>query len=629
VAEVVVRAFADLSIRTKLIVIVAGTLLLAQSLSALLIREVVSKHILHQALTTVDILATSIQHDVTYDAQRDPQSDGQQIIAKYMTYYRMISSMAIYDHDMICSASSNPGDVKRRTRNHEVIDAVRRARPSLHVVRPDLRDLGIRSVTPILQGSHVVGALAIDVSMQDVQQTLDALDRRIGVIMMLKLAVVCLALFVLLRGTILARLNRLSGVTHAVAAGNYNARVGDERRDEIGQLGRAFDQMTTDLQTSQLEIANHNKHLEERVQEATAQLQQAYEELQNAQSQLVMNEKMATLGVLVAGVAHEINTPTGAVLNVSRNLDRQIATLPEQLACFKRDDSLEIETMVECLRALVARARVPQASASYQAQKAVDALLRDRGVPEFRARAAALCKLNFTDPEEIARYIECFKSGSFFAFAETCGSIAQAAHISEASAQKITEIIRALKYYAYSDTERLELVQVNDSIATALVLLDNHLKHKVHVRTSYDTDLPRIECTSELHQVWTNLITNANDAITERGAGPGEIEVATRSENGCVVVSITDNGAGIPENVRHRIFDPFFTTKDVGKGTGLGLCIVAGIVKKHHGTIKVDSEPGRTTFEVSLPILGPTVAESSTAAAEAPSIVTGRAKEAA
>jgi hypothetical protein len=123
VAEVVVRAFADLSIRTKLIVIVAGTLLLAQSLSAVLIREVVSKHILHQALTTVDILATSIQHDVTYDAQRDPQSDGQQIIAKYMTYYRMISSMAIYDHDMICTASSNPGDVKQGTRNHEVIDA--------------------------------------------------------------------------------------------------------------------------------------------------------------------------------------------------------------------------------------------------------------------------------------------------------------------------------------------------------------------------------------------------------------------------------------------------------------------------------------------------------------------------
>ena len=105
--------------------------------------------------------------------------------------------------------------------------------------------------------------------------------------------------------------------------------------------------------------------------------------------------------------------------------------------------------------------------------------------------------------------------------------------------------------------------------------------------------------------MWTNLLTNASDAITDRRNGAtGEIRIATRQEGETVVVAITDNGTGIPPEARERIFDPFFTTKDVGKGTGLGLCIVSGIVKKHSGAIWVDSEPGRTTFEVTLPIAG-------------------------
>jgi C4-dicarboxylate-specific signal transduction histidine kinase len=363
--------------------------------------------------------------------------------------------------------------------------------------------------------------------------------------------------------------------------------------------------MTSDLQRSKREIEDYNKNLEQRVHEATGRLQQAYQELQSAQTQLVANEKMATLGVLVAGVAHEINTPTGAILNVSRNLERQIEALPDHLATFKRDPDSPVDAMVDCLRALIASSRRSQPSASLKVQKAVEATLREHGVPDVSVRAASLCKLNFTDPQEITRYIECFRVASFFAFAETFASIAQAAHISETSARKIAEIIRALKYYAYADTERVEMVQVNDSIATALVLLDNHLKHKVAVRADYDPELPRIPCTSELHQVWTNLLTNASDAIGERqGGSPGEIRIATRRDGEAVVVSISDNGPGIPAEARERIFDPFFTTKDVGKGTGLGLCIVSGIVKKHHGTIRLDSVPGRTTFEVVVPLTG-------------------------
>jgi signal transduction histidine kinase len=175
--------------------------------------------------------------------------------------------------------------------------------------------------------------------------------------------------------------------------------------------------------------------------------------------------------------------------------------------------------------------------------------------------------------------------------------------ISQTSSQKIAEIVRALKYYAYSDNAKVDLVQINDSIGTALVLLRSQLKHSVVTSTEYDSDLPLIPCTSDIHQVWTNLLTNACDAIAERPeAGHGRIAIRTRRDGAFVVASVTDNGGGIPTEALDRIFDPFFTTKDIGKGTGLGLSIVSGIVKRHGGTIRVDSERGRTTFEVSLPV---------------------------
>ena len=126
-------------------------------------------------------------------------------------------------------------------------------------------------------------------------------------------------------------------------------------------------------------------------------------------------------------------------------------------------------------------------------------------------------------------------------------------------------------------------------------------------------DLPSILCTSEIHQVWTNLLSNATDAVLERGEGyPGRVKVTTAGVADGIVVTIEDNGTGVPPEKIGSIFDPFMTTKPMGKGTGLGLSIVAGIVKKHHGTVEVDSRPGRTVFEVHLPLgTAPTAADES------------------
>jgi C4-dicarboxylate-specific signal transduction histidine kinase len=181
--------------------------------------------------------------------------------------------------------------------------------------------------------------------------------------------------------------------------------------------------------------------------------------------------------------------------------------------------------------------------------------------------------------------------------------MAQAVKISESSSNKIKEIVRALKYYAYTDKDKFEETQINESIQTALILMRNRLKHSVQIETDLDPHLPLITCTSEIHQVWTNLLNNACDAIEERGPDhTGLIQIRTFTENLQVHIHISDNGMGIPPEKIGRIFDPFFTTKDIGKGTGLGLSIVSGILKKHRGTIQVDCRRGFTTFIATLPM---------------------------
>jgi signal transduction histidine kinase len=166
-------------------------------------------------------------------------------------------------------------------------------------------------------------------------------------------------------------------------------------------------------------------------------------------------------------------------------------------------------------------------------------------------------------------------------------------------ATRISEIVKALKSYAYLDQAPVQSVDVHEGLDNTLVMLRSKLKAGVSVHRDYAADLPRIQAYgSELNQVWTNIIDNAVDAM----GGKGEITIRTRQEKDCVVVEIEDNGPGIPESVQSKIFDPFFTTKPVGKGTGLGLNISYNIIKKHQGEIKVISHPGMTRFVVTLPL---------------------------
>ena len=594
------------SIRLKMILIVAGLLCISIIGSGYLIRSMVFQNILDQKIRTAEILTKSVVHDIKYVHQIQRSENVDQVIAKFITYYRIITKISYYNSESVIVADSNPEHIGHRTNDNLIAEAVSMAKPSIIITKSDWNNVGIRSISPILQGSKIIGAVEVDISIKDIQMALSAIDRRVAMILVVVVLSASAALYFLLRIAILQRLNRLMDITNEVSFGNYNVQAEDKSWDEIGQLAKAFNRMTRDLKISKDDLENYNKTLEDRVNEATARLTKTFDDLKNAQTQLVLNEKMASLGLLIAGIAHEINTPIGAIFNVTRTLDNRVVSLPSILRDFRMDDANLRDKMMVCLDELYRVSKAQVYSPSFREIRAIETVLSDQGVENYKSMSASLARLNFTDIEKILMYIDCFKSPSFFALFESCGSIVQAANISESSSQKISEIIRALKFYAYTDRDKIEAVQINESIQTALILLRSKLKHGISVMTDFAKDLPEIMCTSEIHQVWTNILNNACDAIEEMGSNyDGEISICSRKSDYSIVITITDNGIGIPEDKKENIFDPFFTTKDIGKGTGLGLSIVSGIIKKHGGIIRVDSRKANTKFEIILPVKMP------------------------
>ena len=277
--------------------------------------------------------------------------------------------------------------------------------------------------------------------------------------------------------------------------------------------------------------------------EKTRELEAAYRELQSAQSRVLQQEKMASIGQLAAGVAHEINNPTGFIISNLGTLDKYIVSMNEYLA-------------------------------------AQAALI---GPLDGTARGAAL--------EELGK-----RTKIDYVMADA----PQLLRESLDGANRIKYIVQNLKGFSRMNNRELEPADINAGLESTIAVAWNELKYKAVVKKEYG-DIPPVKCNlGQLNQVFMNLLVNAAQAIETRG----EIIVKTGRQNGALVVSVSDTGCGIPEENLARIFDPFFTTKEVGKGTGLGLSIAYDIVKKHNGDISVQSEAGiGTTFTVRIPVI--------------------------
>ncbi|RME37231.1 MAG: PAS domain S-box protein [Deltaproteobacteria bacterium] len=303
----------------------------------------------------------------------------------------------------------------------------------------------------------------------------------------------------------------------------------------------AFD--ITDHRIAEEQLLALNEELEVRVAERTQKLQKAFDDLKMAQAKLLQNEKMASIGQLAAGVAHEINNPVG----------------------FIRSNLTTMGKYVDKLRAYLE-----------ELEKARDALPEERRAELNQLRKSHKISYLLEDiPDLLAESVE--------------------------GADRVRTIVQNLKSFSRVDQSQYAEADINECLESTINIVWNELKYKTTLHKELG-EVPRIRCyPQQLNQVFMNILVNAAQAIETQG----DIWVRTFVDNDQLVVHIQDNGCGIPDEIREKIFEPFFTTKEVGKGTGLGMSISWDIVHKHGGRIDVESQVGvGTSFFIYLPLSG-------------------------
>jgi signal transduction histidine kinase len=315
-------------------------------------------------------------------------------------------------------------------------------------------------------------------------------------------------------------------------------------------------------------------------------------------------DRLASLGKLSAGLAHELNNPASAAKRAAsqlREILKKIRDASHELG--RRDLTAAQKSEIEKLEgSFVQSNEIPlDPLAVSDLEDHIDSLLRSHGQNDLWQMAADLARKN-VQPEALESLFSILDAGTArAALVRIAASVEIATLLNEieSGTSRISDLVRAIKEYTYMDQTPLQNVDIVKSLETTLTILNHKLKHGVVVKRDYQR-VPLLVNSfgSELNQVWTNIIDNAIDAMN----GQGELRVRTYREDNCVVVEIADNGPGISDDVLPHIFEPFFTTKGVGQGTGLGLDTVQRIVKKHRGNIQVSSKPGDTTFQVWLPV---------------------------
>jgi signal transduction histidine kinase len=393
--------------------------------------------------------------------------------------------------------------------------------------------------------------------------------------------------------------------------------------DSPGFVGRAgevtgllpFSRMTTFPLTARATTSTwilrlHKDHFPEMLQRIPELLQRLVgvmaDRIREYSRAELQRDKLSALGKLSAGLAHELNNPASAAGRAAEGLREYMRDLrginkmldDASLSCAERSLLASFEdNLVDRLTSAPPRDALEQSDL----EENLASWLTGRNIANASRLASGLVEagVDRTSLEKLgARFRPDVLSPILARVVSSVGAERLTREI-EASTGRISELVRAIKEYTYMDQAPEQEVDVRQGIESTLTMLKFRLKHGVQVTRDFAPDLPRIFAHgSELNQVWTNLIDNAIDAM----GGKGEITIRTSRELDFVLVEIIDNGPGISDAAKPHIFEPFFTTKGVGDGTGMGLDTVYRIVRAHRGDISVESKPGRTNFQVRLPL---------------------------
>ena len=378
-------------------------------------------------------------------------------------------------------------------------------------------------------------------------------------------------------------------------------------------LSVRFSQAFQEVESLSQNLLTSNKELELTKEHVT----KAYLDLEASQKQLVQSDKMITLGTMVAGVAHEINTPLGAIKASSENILEALQSLVQKL-----NPSLSLITLEDLENTLkvLELAKESTALSSREARairKNIITILESRNQKNVEFIADFILELNLFDSlkkgEEILQHPDIEK---YLRMAGDIYGIRKKSNVIQSSAERVSKIVKSLKSFMHFDQKDEKVItEITEGIETVLIILHSKIKYGIEVIKNYGT-IPHIPCyPDELNQIWTNLIHNAIQAMDEKGILLIEIEKISlltstpdidkldpEYKGEYISVSIQDSGSGIPSEVRPKIFQAFFTTKPAGEGSGLGLHIIGKILEKHKGALYLESEPGRTKFSVILPV---------------------------
>ncbi|AFM03789.1 histidine kinase [Bernardetia litoralis DSM 6794] len=383
----------------------------------------------------------------------------------------------------------------------------------------------------------------------------------------------------------------------------------EEKNSLIENQQEELQNQNEELQSSEEELRQNLEQLQstqEELQKQKSEVENSYKELQVTQSQLIQAEKMASLGHLVANIAHEINTPLGAIRSSADSIETiLLETLPNFSQFIKKLDNQTIIIFDELVALSIQKIDTLTSRQKRTLKYDLIEELEELDIEDAEEIATLILDMNLQGEKEL--FMSLFKNDysealikEIFQTAFQLSTIIRSNQTIKEATNRAAKTVFALKNFSRQEnSEEKSEIHLNETIETTLTLYHNQIKQGVDVIRNFDEVPHFLGYPDELMQVWTNLIHNAIQAMT----GKGKLIISTHSQEKSVIISIQDTGEGIPKEVQSKIFDAFFTTKKVGEGSGLGLDITKKIIEKHNGKIWFETKEGiGTTFFVEIPM---------------------------